>query len=150
MRHCFVAAILLCLCRLVYSQGFGTIIGTVTDPSGALVASAKVTAVESATGASREAITNADGQFVMPGLRPTTYTLTVEAGGFNKYTQSGITLTADQSETVNIALTVGQSSQTVTVEATAQQADTYTSTLKEVVDSQRMVDLPLNGRNAAT
>ena len=149
MRHCFVAAILLSLCSLAFSQGFGTIVGTVTDPSGALVASAKVTAVESATGASREAITNADGQFVMPGLRPTTYTLTVEAAGFNKYTQSGIALTADQSQTVNIALTVGQSSQTVTVEATAQQADTYTSTLKEVVDSQRMVDLPLNGRNAA-
>src|ERR1700735_2374280 len=124
MRHCFVAAILLGLCcSLAFSQGFGTIIGTVTDPSGALVASAKVTAVESETGASREAIKNADGQFVMPGLRPTTYTLTVEAAGFNKYTQSGIALTADQSETVNIALTVGQSSQTVTVEATAQQAD---------------------------
>src|SRR6202162_6703002 len=58
-------------------------------------------------------------------------------------------LTADQSQTVNIALTVGQASQAVTVEAQALQADTYTSTLKEVVDSQRMVDLPLNGRNAA-
>jgi len=149
MRHCFVAAILFCLCRLAFSQGFGTIVGTVTDPSGALVVSAKVTAVESATGASREAITNTSGQFVIPGLRPTTYTLTVEASGFNKYTQSNIVLTADQSETVNVALTVGQASQTVTVEAAAQQTDTYTSTLKEVVDSQRMVDLPLNGRNAA-
>jgi hypothetical protein len=149
MRYCFVAAILLSFCSLAFSQGFGTIIGTVTDPSGALVASAKVTAVESATGASREAITNAAGEFVIPGLRPTTYTLTIEASGFNKYTQSNITLTADQSETVNIALTVGQANQVVTVEATAQQTDTYTSTLKEVVDSQRMVDLPLNGRNAA-
>src|SRR5580704_7624968 len=149
MRHCFVAAVLLSVCRLAFSQGFGTILGTVTDPSGALVVSAKVTAVESATGASREAITNTAGEFVIPGLRPTNYTLTVEASGFNKYTQSNIVLTADQSQTVNIALTVGQASQTVTVEATAQQADTYTSTLKEVVDSQRMVDLPLNGRNAA-
>ncbi|HXA64332.1 MAG TPA: carboxypeptidase regulatory-like domain-containing protein, partial [Bryobacteraceae bacterium] len=149
MRRCFVAAILLSLCRLAFSQGFGTMVGTVTDPSGALVESAKVTATEAETGTSREAITNASGQFVMPGLRPTTYTLTVEAPGFNKYSQSGIALTADQSQTVNIALTVGQATQTVTVEATAQQADTYTSTLKEVVDSQRMVDLPLNGRNAA-
>ncbi len=137
------------LCSLAFSQGFGTIVGTVTDPSGALVASAKVTAVEAGTGASREAVTNAAGEFVIPGLRPTNYTLTVEASGFNKYTQSNITLTADQSETVNVALTVGQANQAVTVEATALQTDTYTSTLKEVVDSQRMVDLPLNGRNAA-
>jgi len=149
MRHCFVAALLLSLCSLAFSQGFGTIVGTVTDPSGASVDSAKVTATEAETGTSREAVTNNSGQFVIPGLRPTTYSLSVEAAGFNKYTQSGIALTADQSQTVNIALTVGQASQTVTVEATAQQADTYTSTLKEVVDSQRMVDLPLNGRNAA-
>jgi hypothetical protein len=150
MRHSFVAVILFSLCRLAFSQGFGTLVGSVSDPSGALVANAKVTATESETGVTREATTNTAGQFVIPGLRPTNYTLTVEASGFNKYTQSNIQLTADQSQTVNVALTVGQASQTVTVEATAQQTDTYTSTIKEVVDSKRMVDLPLNGRNAAT
>src|SRR5712671_5112743 len=143
MRHCFVAAILLSLCRLAFSQGFGTIVGTVTDPSGALVVAAKVTAVESGTGISREAVTNTSGGFVIPGLRPTNYTLTVEASGFSKYTQSNVVLTADQSATVNVALSVGQASQVVTVEATAQQTDTYTSTIKEVVDQQRIVDLPL-------
>jgi len=150
MRHSFVAAVLFGLSRLAFSQGFGTIVGTVTDPSGALVVAAKVTATEAGTGAAREALTNTSGGFVIPGLRPTAYTLTVEASGFNKYTQSNILLAADQSATVNVALTVGQASQVVTVEATAQQTDTYTSTIREVVDSQRMVDLPLNGRNAAT
>ena len=78
MRHCFVAAILLSLSSLAFSQGFGTIVGTVTDPSGALVVAAKVTVVESGTGISREAVTNTSGGFVIPGLRPTNYTLTVE------------------------------------------------------------------------
>jgi len=150
MRQCFVALILLSLCGLAFSQGFGTIVGTVTDPSGALVVGAKVTVVESGTGISRDALTNTSGQFVIPGLRPTNYALTVEATGFSKYTQSNVELTADQSATVNVALSVGQANQVVTVEATAQQTDTYTSTLKEVVDSQRMTELPLNGRNAAT
>jgi hypothetical protein len=149
MRKCFVAVILLGLSGLVYSQGFGTLVGTVTDPSGALVANAKVTATESGTGASREASTNASGSFVIPGLRPTDYTLTVESQGFNKYTQTNIQLTADQSATISVALTLGTAAQAVTVETSVAQTDTYTSTLKEVVDSGRMVDLPLNGRNAA-
>src|SRR5665213_2733446 len=150
MKRCLVALVLLLgVSQLAFSQGFGTIVGTVADPSNASVAGAKVTITEAGTGAARDVVTNASGQFVIPGLRPTTYTITVQASGFNKYTQSNIGLAADQSETVNIALTVGQESQAVTVEATAIQADTYSSTLKEVVDSQRMVDLPLNGRNAA-
>src|SRR5271170_6656687 len=127
MRRGLVAAVMLSLSGLVFSQGFGTILGTVTDPSGALVASAKVTATEAGTGASREALTNSSGEFVIPGLRPTNYTLTVETAGFNKYTQSNIGLTADQSATVNVALTLGQSAQAITVETSVVQTDTYTS-----------------------
>jgi hypothetical protein len=149
MKSRIVVTLLLSLCRLAFSQGFGTIIGTVTDPSGALAPLAKVTATEVATGLSREAVTNASGEYVIPSLRPTTYQLTVEASGFNKYTQTGIALTADQSETVNITLTLGAANQAVTVESAVVQTDTYTSTIKEVVDQQRIVDLPLNGRNAA-
>jgi len=132
-----------------HSQGFGTLVGTITDPSGAVVVNAKVTATESATGVSRAAISAADGAYVIPGLRPTTYILTVESPGFIKYTQPDIQLTADQSVRVNASLTVGQANQSVTVEAAVVQTDTYTSTLKETVDSQRIIDLPLNGRNAA-
>jgi hypothetical protein len=113
------------------------------------VASAKVTVTDPATGTTRQAATNAQGGFVIPALRPSTYTLTVEAPGFNTYTQGNILLTADQSATVNVALALGQSTQTVTVETNVAQTDTYTSTIKEVVDQQRIVDLPLNGRNAA-
>jgi hypothetical protein len=131
------------------SQGFGNILGTVTDPSGAVIANAKVTAMEAETGISREAQTSSSGTYVIPGLRPTTYSLAVEVQGFNKYSQANIQLTADQSVTVNVAMTLGPTSQAVTVESLPVQTDTYTSTIKEVVDSQRMVELPLNGRNAA-
>ena len=144
------AGALFALAALAYSQGFGTIVGTVTDPSGAAVASAKVTAVESTTGVTRAALTNAAGAFVIPSLRPTSYTLTVEAQSFRVYSQPNIVLMADQSATVNVTLTLGQVNETVTVESAVAQADTYTSTIKEVVDQQRIVDLPLNGRNAAT
>lgn len=133
-----------------FSQGFGTLVGTVTDPSGAVVANAAVTATESATGIARQALTNSAGAYVIPGLRPTVYTITVASSGFAQYTQPNIPLTADQSVTVNVALSIGRANQAVTVEAAVVQTDTYTSTIKEVVDSQRMIDLPLNGRNAAT
>jgi hypothetical protein len=151
-RHCQIAFTLslgLLFARQVFAQGFGTLVGTITDPAGAVVANAKVTAVESGTGATRDAVTNSEGSYVIPGLRPTVYTLIVEAPGFSKFTQPNIVLTADQSATVNVALTIGQASQAVTVETSVVQTDTYTSTLREVVDSQRMVELPLNGRNAA-
>src|SRR5215471_11693448 len=84
------------------SQGFGNILGTVTDPSGAVIANAKVTALEAATGASRAVLTSSAGTYVIPGLRPTTYSLTVEAQGFSKYSQANIQLTADQSATVDV------------------------------------------------
>src|SRR5271167_1948315 len=77
-----------------HSQGFGTLVGTITDPTGAIVANAKVTATESGTGATRAAIADTGGAYVIPGLRPTTYILTVEAPGFAKYTQPDIPLTA--------------------------------------------------------
>ena len=150
MRSCFVALVLLGVSQLAFSQGSGTIVGTVSDPSNASVGSAKVTVVDPSTGTFRQAVTNATGGFVIPALRPATYTLTVEAPGFNTYSQANILLTADQSVTVNVSLALGQATQTVTVETNVAQTDTYTSTLKEVVDQARIVDLPLNGRNAAT
>src|SRR5215472_18197417 len=87
------------------SQGFGNILGTVTDPSGAVLANAKVTVMEAETGVSREAQTSSSGTYVIPGLRPTTYSLAVEAPGFIKYSQA-IQLTADQSVTVDVAMTL--------------------------------------------
>lgn len=131
------------------AQGLSTVVGTVTDPSGGLVPGAKVTIVQQTTGLTRTFTTDAQGEYVFPSLRPSKYTLTVEAPGFNGYRQTDIELLADQSATVNIKLELGAASQTVSVVESTPQVDTYTPTLKEVVDQRRIVELPLNGRNAA-
>jgi len=116
-----------------HAQGLGSIAGRITDPEGASVANAKVTALQAGTGFSRTALSDTEGLFVIPSLQPATYDLSVEANGFSTARESGIILLADQTLTVN-----------------ALQVDTSTSTLKQVIEQQRLVELPLNGRNAAT
>ncbi len=89
------------------------------------------------------------GDYLFPHLAPADYILTVEAQGFQLFTQKGITLLADQNVTDNVTLQLGASTQTVTVQAGAAQVDTTTATLSQVVNQTQMVELPLNGRNAA-
>ncbi len=132
-----------------HSQGLGSILGRVTDPAGASVAGAQVTATQEGTGFSRAASTDTDGFYVLPSLQPATYSLTVEAKGFNTSKELGITLLADQTLTLNMGLKFGAVTQVVTVEGNALQVDTSTSTLKQVIEQERLIELPLNGRNAA-
>jgi hypothetical protein len=133
-----------------YSQGFGTIVGTISDSSGAVVPAAKVKITDQATQAIRETETNAQGYFVVPALRPSSYQVTVNATGFAESTHKDVVLKADQSLTVNDTLSVQQASQSVQVEANALQVNTTNATNSAVVDQQRVVELPLNGRNAAS
>ena len=133
-----------------WTQAYGTLNGTVTDQSGESVAGAKVTVTNLANGQTRAVETNQDGQFVVPSLNPATYTVSVEQRGFKKVTQSNVILQASQSLTLNIPLSVGGVNEQVTVEADIEQVDTSTPTLRQVVDPTRMVEMPLNGRNAAT
>ncbi|HEV2276111.1 MAG TPA: carboxypeptidase regulatory-like domain-containing protein [Acidobacteriaceae bacterium] len=149
-----IVAALLCGCcgllpRSASAQGFGTISGSVADPSGAAVPSANVTVTEVSTGLSRTAVTNQDGYYVLNSIKPSGYVLSVDQAGFKKFTQTGIVLLANQSLTVNIALSLGSTSESVSVNAAATQVDLTTPTLRQVVDSSRMVEMPLNGRNAA-
>jgi hypothetical protein len=132
-----------------HAQGFGSIAGRVTDPSGAAVASAKVIATQEGTAFSRTAITDTEGLYVIPSLRPATYILTAEAVGFSISKGNGINLLADQALTVNFGLNLGTTTQIVEVSGNALQADTSTSTLKQVIEQQRLVEMPLEGRNAA-
>jgi len=130
------------------AQGLGSIAGTITDPSGAAVASAKITAKEEGTGFAREAMTDEHGYYVIPSLRPATYSVSVEVRGFSTAKQE-VTLLADQSLTLNVQLKLGVSTESVTVSSGDTQVDTTTATIAQVVEQQRMVELPLNGRNAA-
>ena len=133
----------------LFAQGYGAIVGTVTDPTGAVINSATITATQTNTG--RKTVVNAgqDGSFVFPTLSPAVYSISVTSAGFETYEQTGLVLQADQSVTVKVRLAVGASSQTVEVTSQVPQVDTTTGTLSQVIDQAQVVDLPLNGRNAA-
>lgn len=131
-----------------HAQAFGTISGTVTDPAGSVIPGAQVTATETGTSFTRAAVSDSGGHFVIPNLRPTQYDLMVQANGFRKFEQRGITLLANQSATVDVKLVVGSAVQTVTVTGAAPLVNTTTQTLSDVVERARMIELPLNGRNA--
>ncbi len=134
----------------LHAQGYGTISGTVSDPSGAVVPSATVLATQVQTGRETQVVSGTNGNYVFPTLPPANYTLTVSAPGFQTYHQSDIVLQANQALTVSMMLQVGAASQTISVTAAPPQVDTTTGTLSQVIDESRVVDLPLNGRNAAS
>ncbi len=136
--------------RIGLAQELGTILGAVSDPSGSAVPRARVTLTETDTGVRRSADTDAHGNYVLPSMRPARYTFGISAQGFKGYIQQGIVLQANQSLTVNAALQIGETRESVTVQGAAAEVDTTTGTLSEVVDERRVVDLPLNGRNAAS
>ncbi|HKU26103.1 MAG TPA: carboxypeptidase regulatory-like domain-containing protein, partial [Candidatus Sulfotelmatobacter sp.] len=131
-----------------FGQAFGTISGNVVDPMGAVVPGAKVTATEAETGFSREVVSDSRGRYIIPNLRPTQYTLTVEGSGFEKFIQQNVLLLANQAATLDVKLQVGSPVQTLVVNEAAPLVNTTTQTLSDVIERDRMVDLPLNGRNA--
>ncbi|HVU48526.1 MAG TPA: carboxypeptidase regulatory-like domain-containing protein [Terracidiphilus sp.] len=143
-------AFIVCSSAQLHAQGYGTISGAITDPSGALVASATVTATQTQTGRETLVNTNREGIYVFPSLLPTEYSITVAAPGFESYTQMGVVLQANQALTVNISLRVGATTQSVSVTSETPQVDTTTGTLSQVIDVSRVLEMPLNGRNAAS
>ncbi|MGA3017531.1 MAG: carboxypeptidase-like regulatory domain-containing protein [Bryobacteraceae bacterium] len=129
------------LCSLVlliaagaYGQGGGNAVltGTVTDPSGAVIAKADVTITQIGTEEKRTATTNGSGQFTVPSLSPSTYRLTVAAPGFKTYLQD-VTLLADQSGSLQIQMQLGASAETLTVDATATLVNTVTPVMSQVM-----------------
>ncbi len=151
MRVLLKASVILCCVSspVAWAQGFGTISGSVTDPTGAAITGANVVVTELATAQSRTASSSSGGYYVLNSLRPAVYALSVDQSGFKKFVQTGIVLLANQSLTVNIHMVLGSTSESVSVNGLATQVDTSTPTLRQVVDSSRMADMPLNGRNAA-
>jgi hypothetical protein len=126
----------------------GKIVGSVLDPSGAPIAGAKVTVINEGTAESRTAITDDSGNFTFPILSVGNYTVKVETAGFEGYQQKGIVLQVDQNITVNAHLKVGSNTEVVSVTGdTGQAIDLVDATLSQVIDEQRVVDLPLNGRD---
>ena len=142
---CFVA--LLLGGSMMQAQSTGTILGVVKDSSGAVVPGAKVTARETDTGATRTVTTGNDGAYRFDALAVGTYSVTVEATGFQTEVQSGLTLSVAQEIVANFTLQVGQATQTVSVTTQTAQVDTTTSSLSSLVNPTTIANLPLNGRN---
>jgi hypothetical protein len=132
------------------AQGYGTISGRVTDPTGAVVPDAAVTATQAGTGLVLQTTTNGDGAYVFPSLAPSLYNLSASHPGFRAYSEQGLQVRADAALTANITLQTGSTTETVTVNANAAQVDVTTGTLSQVIGTSQVNNLPLNGRNAAS
>jgi len=122
--------------------------GSVTDQSGAAVPSAKVTLTNAETNiVVREMSTGADGSYVITLVPPGLYMVSVEAPGFRKLAQSGVTLQTNQRVRLDLSLQVGQVTETVEVTASAPLLESQSSSLGRVIDRQFLNELGLNGRN---
>jgi hypothetical protein len=142
------ALFLLCPLTAAAQQGKGTISGLITDQSGAVVPGASVTITNAGTNASFTAVTTSEGFYTAPGLPIGVYTVTVTQAGFKKAVRNGVTLQVDQKAQVDIALELGGVNEAVEVTAQAPLTDTGSATVGKVIENRRMVELPINGRNA--
>ena len=129
------------------AQSTAQIHGIVQDASGAAIPAAEVKATQTATGIVRTVSSAADGGYVLTNLPLGPYRLEVAKDGFTKFVESGIELQVNGDPAVNVALKIGAVNEQVTVEANAAQVETRSSGVGEIVQNQRIVELPLNGRN---
>ncbi|HMC61133.1 MAG TPA: carboxypeptidase regulatory-like domain-containing protein, partial [Candidatus Solibacter sp.] len=125
----------------------GSISGVVTDPTGSIVPDATVQMMETEKGTAHTQSTNAEGRYTFNNLPTGPYRLEVQAKGFKNYSQTGIVLQVAENLTQNIPLQVGALTETVEVQAGASMVETRDSSISHVIEQQRIVDLPLNGRN---
>lgn len=143
-----LAALFLSLVVSAWGQDAGgRIIGTVTDPQGAVVPEAKVTIINVATGVVSPTSANADGYFEVLALPIGTYKVSVKHPGFNTVVTQEKQLQINESVRFDITLTVGAEAQTVTVNAQVSGVETQNSTIGESVTGEAVKDLPLNGRD---
>ncbi len=141
-----VFAGLLCATFLFAQRDLGTIVGTVTDPQGAVVPNAKVTIKEEATGLTYDVTTNEAGEFIRPALKPGTYTVTAEATGFRRVAQQNVVLVGGDRVGVPITLAVGSITESVEVSALAPLLQTESTTLGADLGKKVVTELPLGGQ----
>ncbi|HEV2246853.1 MAG TPA: carboxypeptidase regulatory-like domain-containing protein [Terriglobia bacterium] len=126
----------------------GSVSGSVTDPSGAAVPGASITLRNGETGAVTKTVSNSSGVYGFPVVPVgSNYSVSVEAKGFRTYVQSGITLLINQALRVDAKLAIGSEQQSVEVSAQAVQVATENTSMGDVIESRKMLSLPLNGRS---
>src|SRR5215831_7962929 len=141
--------LVLCLARWVPAQtaATGALKGTITDPSGSVVPGVSIKITSSATGQTRTAIAQSNGSYLIPLLPPGEYKLDVSAKGFKSVSIQSITIHVTETATVDLHLSVGAISETVTVQDVAELVQTNSSSLGNVTDQRMVENLPLVTRN---
>src|SRR5258708_4308087 len=131
----------------LHAQATGNLSGTVTDKAGAAVPKAKMTATSQEAGVVRESTTDDSGHYLMPLVPVSTYTIQAASQGFQTAAQKDIRLQTDEHREVNFALNPASVSTSVEVTATEVAVETTNPSLGQVITSEQVADLPLNGRN---
>jgi hypothetical protein len=135
------------ICPLVYGQATGSFAGTISDKTGSVISGASVRATAQATSVSRESKTDDSGHYIMPLLPIGEYTIRVEFQGFQTAEEKDVRLQVDEHRDVNFTLAPASVTSTVEVSATEVAVQTTNPTLGQVITSQQVAELPLNGRD---
>ena len=132
--------------RAAQAGSTAQISGTVTDSSGGVLPGVDVTVTQTDTGLMRSAVTDATGGYTLPNLPVGPYRLEAALSGFRTYVQTGIVLTVNATPAVNVVMSLGELSEQVTVTANAAMVETRSTGVGQLIDNQRVLELPLNGR----
>src|SRR6186713_1267761 len=144
---CLAAFFALGLSSAAHAQSItGTILGTVRDSSGAAIQTSKILITNQDTNVEYRSETGATGEFVAPNLPAGVYTVSAEADGFTRRVVKGVTVLATRSERVELVLDPGTVSQVIEVQAGAPVVNTENATIGNIMQSQAIVTLPVNGR----
>lgn len=145
--HYYAFLLISLLASSLFGQTFrGAINGVVEDPSGAVLANAKITAINAGTGASRTTASGTSGEFSFPDLPTGTYAVTAKKEGFSEQ-KSEAEVAVSRVSTITFRLALASQTSTVSVGATAETIETSSTTITGVVNTKTVSDLPMNGRN---
>ncbi len=149
MRGIFLCLTMLTISIHLFAQNSGTITGTIVDPSGAVISGATVQAIDQAKGITvRETKSGASGSFTLQPLQPGTYSIRIKANGMKELTHTDIVLDNRQVLGLgDIAMTLGASTEQITVESTAPLVETATSDKSAVIDARQISEISMNGRD---
>jgi len=143
----FIALLITSASVLPAQETRGQILGRITDPSGCVVVAASVSAVNTATGVTVTGVTNGTGDYTLPFLVAGSYDITVTAPGFKKFEQGSVTVRIQDAIALNVKLQIGAATQVVNVKDTPPALEFSTASLGQVVDTQRISNLPVNYDN---
>src|SRR3989449_2418137 len=147
LRNFFLGLVMsLAMCGSLWTQATAQINGVVRDPSGAVLPGVEITATQTDTGISRSTVTNETGSYILPNLAVGPYRIEAALPGFRTFVQTGIVLQVNGSPVINPVLQIGQVTEQVEVKANAALVETRSTAVGQVIENERILELPLNGR----